>query len=126
VVARGNSGAEAHHPEDGAVVDCGADFASRRVCAPIVVDRKAFSNPNRYSIFGTGQYPLWLKKRTLKRVCPMSALGQKQTSEQSALPSKADIETGPVITNIAKLPELVRQSRRDPPRLILAEQLGCG
>jgi len=56
----------------------------------------------------------------------MSALGQKQTSEQSALPSKADIETGPVITNIAKLPELVRQSRRDPPRLILAEQLGCG
>src|SRR5262249_33915876 len=47
VVARGNPGAEAHHPEDGAVVDCGdADFASRRVCAPVVVDRKAFTRPD--------------------------------------------------------------------------------
>ena len=31
---------------DGAVVDCGADFASRRVCAPVVVDRKPFTRPD--------------------------------------------------------------------------------
>jgi hypothetical protein len=57
----------------------------------------------------------------------MSALGQKQTFHDgcpmSALPLKADIETGLLSPSTQQLRQL-RDIRRDPPRLIFAEQLG--
>jgi hypothetical protein len=55
----------------------------------------------------------------------MSAMGQKRTLEDfqamSALPPKADIGTGPRMTQqLRQLGDI----RRDPPRLIFREQLG--
>jgi hypothetical protein len=61
----------------------------------------------------------------------LACLGFSRKNQRSAfsdfcntIPPKADIETGPVSASTQQLRQL-GDIRRDPPRLILTEQLGC-